>query len=83
MSDDFMIPPPPRLPRLRVAPPPPPTPKPQPDEHHVGDALRDLGRRVTSLEDRFGKIAARSVATIVAADVLVGLGKYVLDWFLR
>lgn len=73
MSDDStMLPPPPRLPRLRPVPPPPPTPKPQPDQHAVADAIAGLTARVGALETKMGVLFKRSVITVVCADVLLG-----------
>lgn len=72
MSDDsIMLPPPPRLPRLRPV-PPPPSGKPQPDQYAVAEAITGLTARVGALESKMSVLFKRSVITVVCADVLLG-----------
>ena len=52
-----------------------PVPKPQPDQFAVADALNTLGKRVETLEKKMGVLFKRSVLTVVAADVILGVVK--------
>lgn len=58
-----------------------PVPKPQPDQHALAEALLALGARVGTLETKMSAVAKRSVCTIIAADVLLGLAKMGLEYF--